>query len=94
MADASRPLCYHLNRLANTLINDVPQHDSQGAAQIWAANNSVTPTSGVELVGVLNNIYASRHSGVNPHYELQGILNALAGTTGFGENYAASLIAS
>jgi hypothetical protein len=94
MADATRTLCYHLNRLANTLIGDIPQYDSQGAAQIWAKNNSVTPYNGIELVGVLNNLYASRHAGVNPHRDLQGILNALAGTTGYGENYAASLIAS
>lgn len=85
---------HHLNRLAGTIVNGVPQYDAQGAAQIWVKNNSVTPYSGIAIVGVLNNLYASRNSGKNYNYDLQGVLNALAGTTGLGEAEAAARIVS
>lgn len=85
---------HHLNRLAGTILNGVPQYDAQGAAQIWAKNNAVTPYSGIELVGVLNYLYAKRNSGKNYNWELQGVLNGLAGTTGLGEAEAAARIVS
>ena len=79
---------YHLNRLAGTLINDVPQYDAQGAGNIWAG------TTGLALPGALNTLYASRNSGKNYNYDLQGALNALAGTYGLGINEAAARIVS
>ena len=86
---------YHLNRLAGTLDADgAPTLDAQGAAQVWAKNNSVTPYSGIAIVGVLNALYASRNAGKNYNYDLQGVLNALAGTSGLGPNEAAARIVS
>lgn len=79
---------YHLNRLAGTLVNDVPQLDAQGAANVWAG------TDNLAIVGALNTLYAARNSGVNYNYDLQGVLNALAGTVGLGVNLAASEIVS
>ena len=81
-------LCYHMNRLAATLINNLPQYDTQGAANIWAG------TSGLALPGALNQVYSVRNSGKNYGYDTQGALNALAGTSGLGPNEAASRIAS
>jgi cell division protein ZapA (FtsZ GTPase activity inhibitor) len=79
---------YHLNRLANSLINGLPQLDAQGAANKWAG------TTNLAIVGALNTLYASRNSGTNYNYDLQGALNALAGTTGLGINEAAARITS
>ena len=80
---------YHLNRLAGTLsAEDVPTLDAQGAANVWAG------TDNLAIVGALNTLYAARNSGVNYNYDLQGVLNALAGTVGLGANLAASEIAS
>jgi hypothetical protein len=79
---------YHLNRLAGTLLNGVPQYDAQGAANKWAG------TTGLAIAGALNTLYASRNSGRNYNYDLQGALNALAGTSGLGINEAAARIAS
>jgi hypothetical protein len=79
---------YHLNRLAGTLLNGVPQYDAQGAANKWAG------TTGLAIAGALNTLYASRNSGKNYNYDLQGALNALAGTSGLGINEAAARIAS
>jgi hypothetical protein len=79
---------YHLNRLAGTLLNGVPQYDAQGAANLWAG------TTGLAIAGALNTLYASRNSGRNYNYDLQGALNALAGTSGLGINEAAARIAS
>ncbi len=93
-AGDGRGTTYHMNRLAGTLIGDVPQHPAQGAAQIWAKNNAVANYLNVELVGVLNNLYAKRNGGTILSYDLQGILNALAGTTGYGEAEAAARIVS
>lgn len=79
---------YHLNRLAGTLSPyDTPTLDAQGAANVWAG------TENLAIVGALNNLYEQRN-GVNYNYDLQGVLNALAGTWGLGENLAASLIES
>ena len=79
---------YHLNRLAGTILNGVPQYDAQGAANKWAN------TTGLAIAGALNTLYASRNSGRNYNYDLQGALNALAGTTGLGINEAAARISS
>lgn len=79
---------YHLNRLAGTIVDGVPQLDAQGAANVWAG------TSGLAIVGALNKLYADRNAGTNFNYDLQGVLNALAGTWGLGPNLAASLIVS
>lgn len=79
---------YHLNRLAGTLSpEDVPTLDAQGAANVWAG------TTNLAIVGALNALYEQRN-GVNYNYDLQGVLNALAGTWGLGPNLAASLIVS
>lgn len=78
-------LQYHMNRLAGTLVGDVPQRDAQGAANVWAG------TTGLDLVGALN----VKAANVLPNYrELQGVLNQLAGTTGLGVDEAASRIVS
>ena len=79
---------YHLNRLAGTLVNGVPTLAAQAAANKWAG------TTNLAIVGALNTLYAARNAGVNYQLDLQGVLNALAGTVGFGANYAASLIVS
>lgn len=79
---------YHLNRLAGTLVNGVPSLSAQGAANVWAG------TEGLSLPGALNTLYASRNGGQNFAYDLQGALNALAGTYGYGPNLAASMIVS
>lgn len=72
-----------MNRLAGTLVNGVPSRDAQAAANIWAG------TSGLSLVGALN-VKALR---TLPNYlELQGVLNQLAGTSGLGEDAAATAI--
>lgn len=76
-------LQYAMNRLAGTLVNDVPTHDAQGAANIWAG------TTGLDLVDALNT-----HAGNTlPNYrELAGVLNQLAGTTGLEVDAAATAI--
>jgi len=79
---------YHLNRLAGTLVNGVPSLDAQGAGNKWAG------TTGLALPGALNVLYASRNGGNRLDLDLQGILNALAGTKGLGINEAAAEIAS
>ena len=81
-------LTYHLNRLAGTLIADIPQYAAMGAANLWAGTN------GLGLPGALNTLYASRNAGKNYKYDIQGALNALAGTSGLGPDEAASRIAS
>jgi len=84
---------YHLNRLAGTIINGVPQYDFDGAALKWGTVvlGSHNATRGID---VLNQIYASRHSGKNYLEDTPGILNLLAGTFGLGENEAAARIVS
>jgi len=82
-------LQYSMNRLAGTIVNGVPTLDTQGAANKWA-----NPPSPLDLVGALNYLYATRNSVPNKRLALQGALNALAGTSGLGENLAASKIAS
>ena len=83
---------YHLNRLAGTILNGVPQYDFNGAAQIWAAN--VTGKKYSRGVDALNQIYAFRNGGKNFYYDTPGCFNALAGTVGLGEAEAASRISS
>jgi hypothetical protein len=83
---------YHLNRLAGTILNGVPQYDFNGAAQIWAFN--VTGKKYSRGIDALNQIYAYRNSGNNFYYDTPGAFNALAGTFGLGEAEAASRISS
>jgi len=83
---------YHLNRLAGTILNGVPQYDFNGAAQIWAFN--VTGKKYSRGIDALNQIYAYRNSGKNYYYDIPGAFNALAGTFGLGEAEAASRISS
>ena len=83
---------YHLNRLAGTILNGVPQYDFNGAAQIWAFN--VTGKKYTRGIDALNQIYAFRNSGKNYYYDTPGAFNALAGTSGLGENEAAARIVS
>lgn len=79
----TRTLCYHMNRLAGTLVNGVPRLASQGAANVWAG------TTGLDLVGALN----VEAGNALPNYkDLAGVLNQLAGTTGLGIDEAASQI--
>ena len=85
---------YHLNRLAGTLLNDIPQYDFDGAAIIWATNVLAAKHTQTKGVGALNLIYAFRNGGKNYNYDIPGVLNALAGTWGLGENLATSLIVS
>ena len=87
-----RPAVYHLNRLAGTLVNGVPQYDFNGAANIWAFN--VTGKRYSRGIDALNQIYAFRNGGVNYQYDTPGAFNALAGTFGLGENEAARRITS
>jgi len=83
---------YHLNRLAGTILNGVPQYDFNGAANIWAFN--VTGKKYSRGIDALNQIYAFRNGGKNFYYDTPGAFNALAGTSGLGEAEAASRISS
>ena len=87
-----RTAVYHLNRLAGTIINGVPQYDFNGAANIWAFN--VTGKNYSRGIDALNQIYAFRNGGKNFYYDTPGAFNALAGTFGLGENEAARRIVS
>ena len=91
--ESGRTVCYHMNRLAGTLIKDIPQYDTQGAVTIWCIKNGVGNTGGGKI-GNLNILYASRNGGKNYQWDIPGVLNGLAGTTGLGANEAASRIAS
>jgi len=87
-----RTTVYHLNRLAGTLLNDVPQLDFNGAANVWAFN--VTGKRYSRGIDALNQIYAYRNGGKNYYYDTPGAFNALAGTVGLGEAEAARRITS
>lgn len=87
-----KPAVWHLNRLAGTIVNSVPQYDFNGAAVQWYFN--VTGKKASRGIDALNQIYASRNSGKNLYLDTPGVLNALAGTVGLGENEAAARIVS
>jgi len=87
-----KPAVWHLNRLAGTIVNSVPQYDFNGAAVQW--NFNVTGKKVSRGIDALNQIYASRHGGKNFYLDTPGVLNALAGTVGLGENEAAARITS
>ena len=78
-------LQYALNRLAGTLVGNVPTLEATGAANEWAG------TTGLELVGALN---VKAGNLLSDYRELQGVLNQLAGTSGLGVDGAASAIVS
>jgi hypothetical protein len=83
-AGDGRGLKYHINRKAGTLVNDRPTLEAQGAANVWAG------TTGLDLVGALN----MKALNTRPNYlALAGVLNQLAGTTGFEVDEAAARIA-
>lgn len=83
-AGDGRGLKYHLNRKAGTLNGfDKPTLEAQGAANVWAG------TTGLDLVGALN----VKALNTRPNYlALAGVLNQLAGTTGFEVDEAAARI--
>lgn len=82
--DQVRPLVWHLNRLAGGLVNNLPTMAPALAANTWAG------TSGKTLVGALN----AKAGITNPSafLDLVGVLNLLAGTTGYAVDAAAALI--
>jgi len=83
--EPGRTLQWHMNRLAGTLnAFDVPTLDAQGAANLWAG------TTGLAIVGALNT--KAGFTNRTQYLELQGVLNYLAGTSGYGENEASSRI--
>lgn len=65
-------LQYHMNRKAGTLFQNVPIHDAQYAANLWAG------TTALDLVHALN-VKAGNTPTTN-YLELAGVLNQLAGT--------------
>jgi|GEM_PF-2803609 len=84
---------YHMNRLAGTIVNGVPQYDFDGAAVRWG-DIAIPGHKATRGIDVLNLIYAFRNSGKNYYEDIPGILNLLAGTYGIGEAEAAARIAS
>lgn len=80
----SETLQHALNRKAGTLINDIPQLGSVGAANVWAG------TTGMGLLGALN-VKAGITVPTN-YLGLQAVLNQLASTSGHGIDGAAALI--
>lgn len=79
-----RGLVYHLNRKAGTLSAlDLPTLEGTGAANVWAG------TTGLEMVHALN-VKSGRT--LPAFLDLAGILNELAGTSGFDVNEAAARI--
>jgi len=91
--DDGKPVVWHLNRLAGTIVNSVPQWDVNGAAVQWA-NRVIPGHNATRGIDALNLIYASRNGGLNLHLDTPGVLNALAGVYGYGEAAAASRIVS
>jgi hypothetical protein len=83
-AGDGRGLVYHMNRKAATLsASDLPTLEADGAANVWAG------TTGLPLVHALN-VKAGR---TLPNFlELAGVLNQLAGTTGYEVDEAAARI--
>lgn len=85
---------YHVNRLAGTIVNGVPQYDFDGACIIWATNVISGGHNQSKGIGALNAIYAFRNGGKNYYEDVPGVLNLLAGTYGLGEAEAAARIVS
>lgn len=76
-------LTYSLNRLAGTLVADIPTLDDQGAANVWAG------TTGLGIAGALN----VKAGNTLPDYAtVTGALNQIAGTTGLTATDAADQI--
>ena len=86
-------MVWHMNRLAGTILNGVPQFDFDGAAVRWGVI-VLGPTAATRGIDVLNLIYASRNGGKNFNADIPGVLNLLAGKSGLGENLAAAEIVS
>ena len=84
---------YHINRLAGTILNGVPQYDFNGACIKWA-DIAIPGHKATRGIDALNQIYAFRNGGKNLAEDTPGILNLLAGTYGIGEAEAAARITS
>jgi hypothetical protein len=84
MANNTRTLNYHLNRVAGLLVNGQPTSDEAYAANVYAG----TTSKKFEVVGALN--AKAGRTDPKTFLELAGILNLLAGTTGLGVDEAAS----
>jgi len=84
---------YHINRLAGTIINGVPQYDFNGACIKWA-DIAIPGHNATRGIDALNLIYAYRNGGKNYYEDTPGVLNLLAGTFGIGEAEAAARISS
>lgn len=76
-------LTYSMNRIAGTLVNNVPRFAATRAANIYAG------TTGLDLVGALNDAAGNARSACK---DLAGVLNQLAGTSGLDAAGAASQI--
>jgi hypothetical protein len=86
MANNTRTLNYHLNRVAGLLVNGQPTRDEAYAANVYAGTTALN----LEVVGALN-----RKAGRNTprrFLELAGVLNELAGTRDLGVDEAASYL--
>ena len=85
---------YHMNRLAGTIVNGVPQYDFDGACIRWGTV-VLGSHNASRSIDVLNQIYASRNGGKNFHWDIPGVLSMLAsGSMGLGEDEAARRIVS
>jgi len=83
-AGDGRGLVYHLNRKAGTLnAADLPTLEGDGAANVWAG------TTALPMLHALN-VKAGRT--LPAFLGLAGVLNQLAGTTGFEVDEAAARI--
>lgn len=83
-----------LNRLANGGTYPAIQNykDQAGAAQAWAAANSVALGDITDLVGVLN--YIDGVTDRSQMLDIAGVCNAIAGTTGLEPAAALRQVAS
>jgi hypothetical protein len=85
---------YHMNRLAGTIVNGVPQYDFDGACVKWGII-VLGSTTATRTVDVLNQIYASRNGGKNYNWDIPGVMSMLAiNSMGLGLDEAARRIAS
>ena len=83
-----------LNRLANGGTYPARQDylDQAGAAQAWAAANSVALGDITDLVGVLN--YINGVTDQSEYLDVAGVCNAIAGTAGLEPAAALRQVAS
>lgn len=77
-------LQWHMNRKAGTLFQNVPMHDAQYAANLWAG------VTDMDIVGALN--VKAGNVGYGNYKDLAGVLNQLAGTQNLEVDGAAASI--